>query len=541
MEKIERLLENMSIDDMCGQVLCYFTKNCFSQYQDKAELERIINAIKPGGIFVNNTTEEEISFYSNLINKYTKAPVIVSADVEAGTAGVLRDIDNVLPMPMALGAADDENLVEELGIQMARVCRKNGIHWTYSPLVDINYNSDNPVVNTRAISDSPEQIAKIAGAYVRGFQKEKNVATACKHFPGDGVDDRNQHFCTTLNNFSKEEWLNTYGYLYKKMIENNTASIMVAHIALPAFQGKEECDENGFWKPASLSPNIITGLLRKELGFKGCIVSDAMSMVGVAAVVTEEDMVPLFIKAGGDMALFAQPQDFYYLKKAVENGTVPLERLKDAVRNVLRLKEFVGLLDEEEKLIPDAKDIKKITQEITDKCISVVRNYDNIIPVDIKNGDHVLLCNLSIKEPDLEHPVFETLEKELNNRGITTTVLYNPSHKQIAAEYEKRMPDCVLVNSHISTEIDSDGGTFRFGFKQMSTFWRGVIFRHPKVIFTSFGDPYKLYEVPFMHTYVNAFSSTEETQKSFVKVLLGEIESKGKSPIEMKDFIVREV
>ena len=122
---------------------------------------------------------------------------------------------------MAWGACDDEELIEKAGIATAQICRKNGIQLTYSPLVDINYNKNNPVVNTRAVSDSPEQVVKIAGAYLRGLQKDNCMAATCKHFPGDGMDDRNQHFCTTINPMSKDEWMKTYGYVYKEMIKEN--------------------------------------------------------------------------------------------------------------------------------------------------------------------------------------------------------------------------------------------------------------------------------------------------------------------------------
>ena len=177
-----------------------------------------------------------------------------------------------------------------------------GVHWTFSPIVDINYNMNNPVTNIRAISDRPELVDKIGKAAVCGLQKNGLMAAGCKHFPGDGVDDRNQHFCTTVNNFSKEEWMNTFGYVYKEMFKAGVSSVMVAHISLPAYD--EKMNDWVGYPPASLSYNLQTKLLKEELGFEGCIVSDALSMVGACACVDYDRLAIEFVKAGGDILLF---------------------------------------------------------------------------------------------------------------------------------------------------------------------------------------------------------------------------------------------
>ena len=133
-----------------------------------------------------------------------RVAVKVAADVEKGP-GCAMEGEELLPFPMAWGAADDAHLTELAGEATAAIAQKNGIHWTFAPIVDLNRNPDNPVTNIRAISDSPEQVIKIGGAYMRGLQKENRMVACCKHFPGDGMDDRNQHFCTTINHLSKEE------------------------------------------------------------------------------------------------------------------------------------------------------------------------------------------------------------------------------------------------------------------------------------------------------------------------------------------------
>ena len=528
----EELFNELSVEELAGQLMCIQVTDQMSL----EEFEEIAKEVHPGGLFFGwNNTKEKIKAFTDIANKYTKIPVIIASDVENGPGCVLKD-EAFFPRPMAWGACDDEKLIERGGKATAQICRSSGMHWSFAPVVDIYYNSRNPVVNTRAASDSPKQVAKIMGAYLKGLQSEGLMAGGCKHFPGDGMDDRNQHFCTTINSLSKEEWMNTYGYVYKEMFKLNPGSVMVGHISLPAFQ--EEKDEMGAYLPGTLSKSLMTDLLRKELGFDGCIVSDAMSMIGVSAIVPEEKLPVEFINAGGDMILFADHSYFDYVKAAVLDGTISMERLKDAVGRVLKLKESVGLLAETEPKVEVTENIEEIATEIAEKSIKVVRNLNGVLPVKVNKGDTVLLCSLFFKE--IYSDRLRHIEEDLNSRGIKTVHLKNPGHRDIAKAYEENDFACVLVNCNLST-TDSPGNSINIDWISVFVFWRGLIFKHPNVVFTSFGDPYKLYELPFLKTYVNAFSSTKESQKAFVRVLLGEIEAKGKNPVELKGFFEREV
>lgn len=533
-EKIEKIIESMDLDDLVGQLLCYAAP--VGSYKGEHDaFEEIVKRTKPGGLFINDGTDAEIKKMTDLGNKYSCVPVIVSGDSEYGPYPIM-DNRHLLPNPMAWGSCDDAELVERGGKATAQICRKSGVHWSYAPVIDINYNKDNPITNTRSVSDNPEQVIKMAGAYLKGLQSEGHMAGGCKHFPGDGMDDRNQHFCTSVNPMSKEEWMSTYGHVYKEIFKLDPVSVMVAHIALPAFE--EEYDEVTGYLPATISKSLITGLLRNELGFEGCIVSDALSMIGATAILPEEKLPVEFINAGGDMLLFPEPQYFDYVKDAVLDGTISMDRLKDAVRRILKMKDRVGLLDDEPHEVEITEDIGEIATKIAEKSIKVVRNADNLLPLDLKEGDTVLLCTLYFKK-DYEN-IFEPLEKAFQKRGIKTITVKNSKHRPIEKILDEEKPQAVLVNCDFSM-FDSSGCSLRMGWDSMMTFWRGIIFRHPKLIFTSFGDPYKLYELPFLRTYINTFSPCPESQEAFVRVLLGEIEAQGKNPVNLPGFFEREV
>ena len=535
-EKIEKLLDSMTVEDLCGQLLNYN----IAPATPLEELEGLFRRTRPGGVFFGgNTDPARIAAVTALVNRYTKAPVIVSADIENGPGCCIKDAPYI-PYPMSWGAADDEALIERAGRITAEMCRKAGVHWSFAPVVDINYNKDNPVTNVRAISDKPEQVAKMAGAYVRGMQRDGLMVAGCKHFPGDGMDDRNQHFCTTINSLSKEEWMATYGYVYKEMFKENVGSVMVGHIALPA--NEEEIDPVLGPKPGTLSYNTMTRLLKGELGYDGCLISDAMSMVGTSVMCPPDRLSIEFIKNGGDMLLFPLERDYGYLMGAVESGEITLARLKDAVRRILRMKAQVRLFEDQEKIadsVTVSGDIGLVAQEIADKAITVIRNTQSLIPLSLPKGSKFLLINIQRNRNDMGFPQYmehiKILAEELEARGYVADMIsaYGIDHKKL--EKDMKGYDCILFNCRINPAVYL-GGTNRINWDNIMCFWRGVGVAHPRVIFTSFGDPYKLYDLPFLRTYVNAYSHDEVTFRAFIKVLLGEIPATGKSPVGLKGF-----
>ncbi len=538
-EMIEKILESMSVEDLCGQLLNYN----ISPSTSLEVLEEQFRNTRPGGVFFGgNTTPERIAEVTAIANKYAKAPVIVSADIEYGPGCCIKDAPYI-PYPMSWGAANDEALIERAGRITAEQCRKAGVHWSFAPIVDINYNKDNPVTNVRAISDKPEQIVKMAGAYVRGMQRDGYMVAGCKHFPGDGMDDRNQHFCTTINSLSKEEWMATYGYVYREMFKEKVGSVMVGHIAFPA--NEEEIDPILGPKPGTLSYNTMTRLLKGELGFEGCLISDAMSMVGTSVMCPPDRLSIEFIKNGGDMLLFPLERDYGYLLGAVQSGEITIERLKDAVRRILRMKAQVRLFEDQAAIaasIEVSGDINEVAQEIADKAITVIRNSQNLIPLSLPKGSKFLLINIQRNRNDMGFPQYmdhiKILVGELEKRGYQADMIsaYGIDHRKL--EEDMKGYDCILFNCRINPAVYL-GGTNRLNWDNIMCFWRGVGVAHPRVIFTSFGDPYKLYDLPFLRTYVNAYSHDEVTFRAFIKVLLGEIPAQGKSPVALKGFFER--
>lgn len=543
MVDIKKWIDEMSVEELCGQVLAYDIQPKDSE----EETLKIIEKIKPGTLFVcgeqRDSVEEltplfdKTKKYSEYASKVAKVPCLVATDIENGPGSYCRPLPE-LPNPMAWGACNDPELIERAGELTGRICRRAGVHYTLGPVVDLSLNFRNPLVSVRGISDDPDRVIKIAGAYLKGVQKDGNLVGCLKHFPGDGVDERNQHFLTSVNSLSKEEWLATYGKIYKELFKLGANSVMVGHICCPAFQ-ENEIDEYGAL-PGTLSKALITDLLKGELGFQGCVISDAMSMIGACARVPEDKLALSFFKAGGDLMLFPRPEEHEYLVNAVKSGELPLERIKDAAYRCLKLKEQARLFDEgysvpTDNAEEDLRELEEIAQKIADGAVKIVRNNQSILPVKKQNG-RVLLLKFSgsyFNTSPQEAP-FAYIEKEFEAQGWQVDSMFFAKHeklKSIMNDY-----DLVVIASYANYH----GSTLRVGWDNIMALWRAYILQHERVVFVGLDDPYKLFDFPYAKTYINTFGVTPSLQRALVKLILGKIEQKAKNPISFAGFFERE-
>jgi beta-N-acetylhexosaminidase len=229
-----------------------------------------------GGIFVGMADGDRHREEITQLQARCSIPLVVASDLEAGASHFVRG-GVPFPEPLAVAAANDTQLAYTLGTAAAREGRYTGIHWTFAPVVDVNVNPDNPIANTRSFGADPERLARLAEAVMRGLQ-EHGLAACAKHFPGDGVDDVDQHTVTSVHTLSRQEWHRISGLPFRRAIAAGVWSTMVGHITLPAWDDSQHA--GGAYRPASISPTPLTGLLRGELGFQGLIVTDGMNMGG---------------------------------------------------------------------------------------------------------------------------------------------------------------------------------------------------------------------------------------------------------------------
>lgn len=245
-------------------------------------------------------------------------------------------------MAAQVEATGSEKVAYNVGYVSGKEASAIGCNWVFNPIADILYNWRNTIINTRAYGTNPDDVIKYTSSYIKGL-RQSNIASCAKHFPGDGVEERDQHLLLGVNDLSTEAWDASFGRVYKHLIDEGVMSIMVGHIALPEYQKKlvpgityEEI------MPATLAPELLTGLLRGKLGFNGLLVTDASHMIGMAAAMKRKDYVPLSIAAGCDMFLFFNDpdEDFGYMMDGYKNGVITEERMNDALQRILGLKAF---------------------------------------------------------------------------------------------------------------------------------------------------------------------------------------------------------
>jgi beta-N-acetylhexosaminidase len=254
---VNTTLKAMTLPQCAGQLLCAFSPRFTTD--DWLDL---LEKVPIGALTVRTASSAGLREQMQALQDQSAVPLLVSADLEHGAIALSDGAE--FPWMMGAGAANDAELMTIMGQATAAEARYAGLHWTFSPVVDLNYNFNNPITNIRALSDQPERVIRLATAYVRGLQAEGRLAATAKHFPGDGIDDRDQHLSTTVNSLPFEQWQATYGRVWRAVIEAGVMCIMPGHISLPDYQGFADRPEQA--PPATLSPKLLIDLLRR-VGF----------------------------------------------------------------------------------------------------------------------------------------------------------------------------------------------------------------------------------------------------------------------------------
>jgi len=525
---VDATLNAMTLPQAIGQLLCPSNPR-FAAADWAALLKQVpLGSIRMGG----HPTTAALRELMQPLQEASAIPLLVAGDLEHG-AIELRD-GTEFPWMMAAGAANDVDLMRLMGAASAAEARYAGVHWSFSPVVDLNYNFQNPITNIRSMGDQPERVKRLAVAYVQGLQAEGRVAATAKHFPGDGMDDRDQHLATTVNNLFFADWQATYGAVWRAVIEAGVMCIMPGHIALPDYQGFADRPEQA--PPASLSPELLQDLLRDKLGFAGLLISDASGMIGLTSRVSSEERVVQCIKAGLDVYLRCEAvADFERLLQAVQAGRLSEERVWDAARRVLELKARLNLHHDPFGPKPsdaDKTSYQQAAQTMADKSITVLRS-DGHPPVSLQPGSRVLTVTIGAVSHFARfhaQPELPTFDEELSARGFQVEHLLNPGDEELLAKAAEA--DVVFMNLLILPYMVL--GTIQNLVGHLGHWrWRSLFVDHPQVCHTAFGNPYVLHEMPHLPNLLAAYGDSAVSQRAAVKVWLGEIDAMGECPVEL--------
>jgi beta-N-acetylhexosaminidase len=519
-------LNSLEVKEKVGQLLCLNSSGSKSNIKD-------LLTYKPGGIFLSMHFKKHQWKAVKMAQEGSRIPLLVAGDFELGGLGGAINA-SAYNTQMGVGATNDEKFAFKMGNLAAKEGTAMGYNWTYSPVVDVNYNHMNPVTNVRSFSDNPDLVLKMAKAHIKGVQSNNMVATA-KHFPGDGLDDRNQHLVSTHNSLSMEKWRESFGKVYKGVIDAGVMSIMIGHIYLESYYRElypnmptSELDPK--IKPGTQSKELVEKLLREELGFNGLIVSDATGMVGITSQGKRSDIVPNVINSGIDMFLFAHGRkgDFSFMRNAVETGIIPQKRLDEAIIRILGTKASLNLHTKKREgtLIPLKKNLKIIknpehkewARNCVNHSITLSKDTQNLIPINPQYYKKVLL----IKGGDQKIATFR-FKAYLKKKGFSVMIYKKGMHVT---------PDNFDLVMYLLCEIGLWlDNTIRLNWRKMGgmKWFAGEI----PTIMISLANPYHLYDLPRIKTYINAYSPFLFTQKMVVDKLVGESPFLGKDPIDV--------
>ena len=392
---VEKTLEQMTLEEKIGALFCPIGYSTDPEYLD------MMLGFHIGGLFFRDGGSEEMRKTFEYAQSRSRIPLLIPSNLEAGGDGAATD-GTPYGKQMACAAAGDKKYAYRLGKIACTEAAALGINWAFAPVVDIDMNYHNPITNVRTYGSNPETVYIYAKEYMRAAT-ECNVAVSIKHFPGDGVDERDQHLLTSVNSLSMEEWDETYGKIYERLIEDGALTVMAGHIAMPAYQEYYNPQTEGSIIPASLSKELLNNLLRDKLGFNGLVITDATPMVGFTSAMAREESVPLAIESGCDMFLFNKDlaEDYQFMMDGYQNGILSEKRLIEANRRILALKAALRLHEKKMSgtLVPSADSLQALkskqhigwAKELADASITLVKDTQKLLPIDAEKYPKVLL------------------------------------------------------------------------------------------------------------------------------------------------------
>lgn len=558
----EKTLKRMSLEEKIGQMIMVWSKGQFLNVNspEYASLRDTMKKYHLGGFgftvpvqlgLLMKTEPYEAAAMINQLQYDSKYPLIFAADFERGLSMRLNGV-TVFPHAMAFGATGKPEYAEDFGRITAQEARAIGIEWNWFPDADVNSNPQNPIINTRSFGEDPAQVSEFVTAYIKGAHKGGMLATA-KHFPGHGDTATDSHLGLASVNVDRAHLETIELPPFRAAIKAGVDAVMVAHITVPQL-------DNGPDRVGTNSPVIVTGLLKKELGFKGLVVTDGLEMNGLMRLYSRNPGVNpsaaaavATVKAGNDMVIIPADVDGAYngLLEAVKSGEIPEKQVDESVRKILRAKASVGLNKERmvdlnaiNRMVGDPKNVAK-AQEIADSAVTLVRDNGKVMPL-----------KYALKAGTGQAVSPYTQVQQISGR-VLALVLTDDLRSEYGREFERqlrmRVPDAevVYIDRRPATLATIDVASKVAGAQAVivavySAPSAGKALNDPmavvtevlqkareKTIVVGMGNPYFVQAIPGVENYVCTFSNTTVSEVSAVKALFGEISVRGRLPISI--------
>ena len=535
---VESTLRKMSVDEKIGQVIFTTYHGSFTPTDSAAyqKMMRDVETLHVGG-FINVTQGSPLGIVksqayptavlNNQLQAKSKLPLLIGADFERGTAMRL-DEGTSFPTAMALAAGGETKDAYTMGKITAQEARAVGVHWIYAPVADVNNNPGNPIINTRSFGENPARVAEFVTQFVRGVEENGGLATA-KHFPGHGDTAADSHIDLPVIRADRERLDKLELIPFRAAIGAGVSSIMTGHLSVPSL----EPDAN---TPATLSSRILTDLLRKELGYQGLVVTDAMDMGGITVRYAPGEAAVRAFVAGADALLMPPVPDaaFEALQAAVKSKRISRERLDASVRRILEAKARLGLnksrLVDVNALNTHFSSVasQDAAQEISDRGVTLLRDTEKRLPMDATKPTRALLLALYA---DPEPFPGEDLERQLRTRVDSLTTLRADTRFVKAENLKLPAADSYdVVILALFVRVSDSKGNVDIPAEQAAL--AEQIYKTGKPVITvGFGSPYLIERFPQAATWLATFGISDVAQISIARALFGEIPVRGHLPV----------
>lgn len=539
---IKNKIKHMSVAEKVGQL--FFV---IGQDEDNVNIEEFISKYQPGGMMYRPDKAKKIKHEISVAQKTSKIPMFFAANLESGGNGIVTE-GTWFGNPLQMAATDDPHYAYELGNVAGDEAYQVGNNMSFAPIVDIDNNFRNPIMNTRTFGSDKERVIKMADAQVKGLN-DNHIIPVIKHFPGDGVDDRDQHLVSSINSLSADEWMNSYGEIYHHLIENGIPSVMIAHIMQPAWERKLDPGiEDKDLRPASSSKLLIDGLLRKVLKFNGLAITDATPMIGYNAAMARKDLLPATINAGIDMILFNKNinEDYQFIYDAIANGTLSMDRVDEAVTRILGTKLAQGIMNTKDELIQlppkeldlHLKEHEAIARDAAKKSVTLVKDRDKLLPITPEKYPRVRLVVLGDSDDggfkEGGH-VTQVFKDALEKAGFKVT-LFDRKHLDFHEVFEEGVQDMKdkfdLAFYVANVETASNQTTTRIDWIHLMAADSPWYMKSIPTVFVSTANPYHLYDIPNVSTFINAYTGNQPSIDAIMRKVTGKEKFEGKSPVD---------
>ena len=536
-EWVEATLREMSLEERVGQLLMPDTTGMLV-HEKSEEFARLLHAIERlgvGGFIIYNGDALTTAALTNRLQARARVPLLFASDFEGGVGMQLRG-GTRLPRAMALAATGDTESAAEAARITAREGRAIGVHVNFYPVLDVNNNPANPIINTRAFSDDPEVVANWGAAFIRAAQDAGQISTA-KHFPGHGDTSLDSHILLPTLDASRERLERVELPPFRAAVQRGVRAVMTAHIAVPALDdGAEEK------RPATLSPSIVDGILRRDFGFEGLIFSDALNMGAVADRYEPGEAAVRAVEAGCDVLLYMPDvmRAHAALCDAVARGRITRERVERSARRMLEAKAWCGLNEERmvslDKVWDDVASPAHTAaaRSLFERAVTLVRDPAALLPV-ADRRERVAAVILKDAVPVWAHalrePAGSRFSKEVQARWRGRLVELSADAADVRQVLES-VRDCDVVMAAVCARVAAYKGSVALG-EAHAEILRALDQAGVPTIAAVFGNPYVLPHMPERATTLLTFESAVESEAAAVRVIAGEAPARGRSPVTL--------